>query len=169
MPRLLQVRDLDEDLGPGSRTLTVIGLTPGRGGLLYHHLFSSQAPGFVSEPKEVQEALQTVTWLLDSGFDAVAVWRTIWEQHQHLVSRIYPRERKVAVLDRAGPWHEGDSAQAQTQVRQLACVETSMEVKGGKPVRPKKQPVKVKLATCPLPLTRLHQCAPKGARAAGDA
>ena len=80
MPYLMQVRDLDERLVPGYRTLNVIGLTPGRRGLLYHRLFSSQAPKFVSEPKEVQEALQTVsqalaplkehktvTWLLDSG------------------------------------------------------------------------------------------------------
>lgn len=85
MPYLMQVRDLDEQLVPGYRTLNVIGLTPGRRGLLYHRLFSSQAPDFVSEPKEVQQALQTVsqalsrlkehktvTWLLDSGFDDVA-------------------------------------------------------------------------------------------------
>jgi hypothetical protein len=29
---------------PGYRTLNVLGLTPGRRGLLYHRLFSSQAP-----------------------------------------------------------------------------------------------------------------------------
>jgi hypothetical protein len=86
MPYLMQVRDLDEQLVPGYRTLNVIGLTPGRRGLLYHRLLSSQAPDFVSEPKEVQQALatvsqalsrlkehKTVTWLLDSGFDDVAV------------------------------------------------------------------------------------------------
>ena len=63
----------------------------------------------MSEPAEVQEALstvsqalvslkehKTVTWLLDSGFDDVAVWRTIWEQQEHLVSRIYHTDRKVA-------------------------------------------------------------------------
>src|SRR5258708_7076226 len=96
MEYLMQVRDLDQQLVPGYRTLNVIGLTPGRRGLLYHRLFSSQAPDFVSEPKEVQQALQTVsqalsrlkehktvTWLLDSGFDDVAVWRTIWEQQEH--------------------------------------------------------------------------------------
>jgi hypothetical protein len=166
MPYLMQVRDLDEALVPGYRTLNVLGLTPGRRGLLYHRLFSSQAPEFVSEPKEVQEALQTVsralgplkeqktvTWLLDSGFDDVAVWRTIWEQHEHLVSRLYHTERKVAFQDRRGQWHEGDIAQARTQLRPLACVETTMEVKRGKQVRPKKQPVKVKLAACPLRLT----------------
>jgi len=44
MPYLMQVRDLDEQLVPGYRTLNVIGLTPGRRGLLYHRLFSSQEP-----------------------------------------------------------------------------------------------------------------------------
>ncbi len=166
MPYLMQVRDLDEQLVPGYRTLNVIGLTPGRRGLLYHRLVSSQAPEFVSEPKEVQEALQTVsqalaplkehktvTWLLDSGFDDIAVWRTIWEQQEHVVSRIYHMERKVAFQDRQEQWHEGDIAQARAHLRPLAQAETTMEVKRGKQVRPKKQPVKVKLSACPLRLT----------------
>src|SRR5258708_14757338 len=93
------------------------------------------------ETKEVQEALQTVsqalaplkehktvTWLLDSGFDDVAVWRTIWEQQEHVVSRIYHTERKVAFQDRQGQWHEGDIAQARGELRPLARVETSLEV-----------------------------------------
>jgi hypothetical protein len=99
MPYLMQVRDLDEQLVPDYSTLNVLGLTPGRRGLLYHRLLSSQAPDFVSEPPAVQQALQTVsqaltqlkahktvTWLLDSGFDDVAVWRTMWEQQEHVVS-----------------------------------------------------------------------------------
>jgi len=53
MAYLMQVRDLDEHLVPGYRTLNVIGLTPGRRGLLYHRLFSSQAPDFVS-PRDAQ-------------------------------------------------------------------------------------------------------------------
>ena len=118
------------------------------------------------EPKEVQEALQTVsqalaplkehktvTWLLDSGFDDVAVWRTIWEQQEHVVARLYHTERKVAFQDRQGQWHEGDIAQARTHLRPLAQAETTMEVKRGKQARPKKQPVKVKLSACPLRLT----------------
>jgi hypothetical protein len=150
MPYLMQVRDLDEQLVPGYRTLNVIGLTPGRRGLLYHRLLSSQAPEFVSEPKEVQEALQTVskalaplkehktvTWLLDSGFDDVAVWRTIWEQQEHVVSRIYHTERKVAFQDRQGRWNEGDIAQARAHLRPLAQAETTMEVKRGKQARPR--------------------------------
>src|SRR6266496_5550349 len=148
MPYLMQVRDLDEQLVPGYRTLNVIGLTPGRRGLLYHRLLSSQEPDFVSEPKEVQEALstvsqalsrlkehKTVTWLLDSGFDDVAVWRTIWEQQEHLVVRIYHTDRKVAFQDRQGQWHEGDIAQARAELRPLARVETTVEVKRGKQVR----------------------------------
>ncbi len=133
--------------------------------MLYHRLLSSQAPDFVSEPAEVQQALttvsqslvslkahKTVTWLLDSGFDDIAVWRTIWEQQEHLVARLYHTERKVAFQDRQEQWHEGDIAQARAQVRRLAQVETMMEVKRGKQVRAKKQPVKVKLSACPLRL-----------------
>jgi hypothetical protein len=159
MPYLMQVRDLKEQLVPGYRTLNVIGLTPGRRGLLYHRLFSSQAPDFVSEPKEVQQALvplkehKTVTWLLDSGFDDIAVWRTIWEQHEQVVSRLYHTDRTVAFQDRQEQWHEGDIAQATAELRPLARVETTLEVKRGKQVRPKKQPVQVDLAACPLRLS----------------
>jgi hypothetical protein len=64
MPYLMQVPDLEGELVPGYRTIDVIGVTPGRRGLLYHHLFSSQAPDFVSEPAEVQEALSTVSQAL---------------------------------------------------------------------------------------------------------
>ncbi len=103
MPDLMQVPELDgKGLVPGYRTQSAVG----------HHtrttwhsrvtrLFSSQAPGFVSEPAEVQEALatvsqaltplkarKTITWITDRGFDDVAVWRTIWEQQEHVVSRI---------------------------------------------------------------------------------
>jgi len=129
------------------------------------------------EPKEVQEALQTVsqalaplkehktvTWLLDSGFDDVAVWRTIWEQQEHVVSRIYHTERKVAFQDRQGQWQEGDIAQARTHLRPLAQAETTMEVKRGKQVRPKKQPVKVQLSACPLRLTYQTNVRPCHAR-----
>ena len=55
--------------------------------------------------------------------------------------------------DRHGQWHEGDIAQAGAELRPLARVETSMEVKRGKQVRPKKQPVKVNLSACPLRVT----------------
>jgi hypothetical protein len=113
MPALMQVRDLDDRLVPGYRTLNVLGLTHGRRGILYHRLFSSQEPGFVSEPAEVQQALETVsqavaplrsgrhiTWILDSGFDDSAVWRTIWQAQDHVVCRVYHTDRLVEFQDR---------------------------------------------------------------------
>src|SRR6266481_5658554 len=124
MPYLMQVPALDgKGLVPGYRTLNVLGITPGRRGILYHRLLSSQAPGFVSEPAEVQEALETVsaalrplkanktiTWITDRGFDDVAVWRTIWEQKEHVLCRIYHTERTVAIEDGQGHWIPGNIA-----------------------------------------------------------
>ena len=51
MADLMQVRDLGGKLVPGYRTLNVLGMTPGRRGILYHRLFSSVAEDFVSEPR----------------------------------------------------------------------------------------------------------------------
>src|SRR6266566_2998812 len=167
MPYLMQVPALEgKGLVPGYRTLNVLGITPGRRGILYHRLLSSQAPGFVSEPAEVQEALatvsqalrplkahKTVTWITDRGFDDVAVWRTIWDQHEHLVCRIYHTERAVALQDKHGNWIQGNLAQAQEQVRKLARVKTTLEVQRGKQRHPKRQPVEVEIAACPVRLT----------------
>jgi hypothetical protein len=163
MPYLMQVKDLDGKLVPGYRTLNVIGVTPGRRGLLYHHLFSGQAPDFVSEPAEVQEALQTVsqalsslkehktlTWLLDSGFDDVAVWRTIWEAEEHLVCRVYHQERLVSFQDQHGQWQEGNLGQARGQLRKLARLQTTLVAQRGKQPHAKKQPVEVEVAACPV-------------------
>jgi hypothetical protein len=54
----------------------------------------------------LQQALQTVSqaltelkaqrpgsWILDSGCDDSALWRTIWEQDEHLVGRLCHDER----------------------------------------------------------------------------
>ena len=166
MPALMQVRDLEGHLVPGYRTLNVLGITPGRRGILYHRLFSSEEAGFVSEPAEVQLALSTVsqaikplrrgkhiTWILDSGFDDIAVWRTIWEEEDHVLCRLYHTDRLVEFQDRAGQWHEGDIAQAGSHLRPLARAETSLAVQRGKQAHPKKQPVVVDLSACPLRLT----------------
>jgi len=104
----------------------------------------------VSQALAPLKAHKTVTWLLDSGFDDVAVWRTIWEQDEHLVVRVYHTERLVAFQDQQGEWHEGDLAQASSHLRPLARVETSLRVKRGKQVRPKQQPVPVEVAACPV-------------------
>jgi hypothetical protein len=82
---------------------------------------------------------KVVTWITDLGFDDVAVWRTIWEQHEHVVCRIYHTERTVALQDKHGNWIQGNLAQAQQQVRKLARVEMTMEVQRGKQRHPKRQ------------------------------
>jgi hypothetical protein len=167
LPYLMQVKDLDgKGLVPGYRTLNVLGITPGRRGILYHRLFSSEAPGFISEPAEVQQALKevsqalapfkeqkTITWITDRGFDDVAAWRTIWENNEHLVCRIYHTERLVEIPGPDGQWVQGNLVQAQQQVRKIARVETVMEVQRGKQPRPKRQPVEVEIAACPVRLT----------------
>ncbi len=98
-------------------------------------------------------AQKTVTWIVDSGFDDVAVWRTIWEQQEHAVCRISHTERAVTFPDRKARWGQGDLAQAQAQMRPLAQAETTLEVKRGKQPRAKKQPVVAEIAACPIRLT----------------
>jgi Transposase DDE domain len=175
MPYLMKVRALNKSLIPGYRTLTVVGLTPQHRGVLYHRLFSSTAPDFVSEPHEVQSALTTVsqaiaalqqrmlvTWILDSGFDDVAVWRTIWEQHQHLVCRIAHPERLVELEDGQGGWQAGMLANARKQIAVVARTQTLLEVqKRGQP-RAKRQSVTAEIRTCPIRLTYATNVRRKG-------
>lgn len=166
MPDLMQVRDLDGKLVPGYRTLNVLGVTPGRRGILYHRLFSSRAEDFVSEPLEVQRGLKqvsqaiaplkkrmSVSWILDNGFDDVAVWRTIWEQQEHVVCRIYHTERLVAYQTRAGEWREGDIAQARQHLRPLARARTRMVVRRGPQKKEKRQKVTAEIRACRLRLS----------------
>jgi hypothetical protein len=163
MPHLMKVRALDKTLVPGYRTLTVLGLTPQHRGILYHRLFSSKAPDFVSEPREVQTALTTVssaiaplkqrmpiTWILDSGFDDIAVWRTIWEQQEHMVCRIAHPERVVEILDGQEGWKAGSIEAARAHLRVVAHTQTQLEVlKRGQP-RAKRQNVTVEIRACPI-------------------
>ncbi len=168
MPHLMQVRALDGRLVNGYRTLNVVGNTPTHRGILYHRLFSSEAPDFISEPREVQQALQTVshaiaplkqrmpiTWIMDCEFDDVAVWRTIWEQAEHVVCRVKHPERLIGYQDRTGQWQAGDVATARQHLRLLARAATVMVVQRGRQPRPKEQQVPVELWACPLRL-RYH-------------
>ncbi len=165
MPHLMRVKDLDGSLVNGYRTLNVLGSTPNRRGVVYHRLFSSKAPGFLSESHEVQQALQTVsqaiaplkarmaaTWILDSGFDAVAVWRTIWEQEEHVVCRVKHTDRLLAFEDQAGQWHDGDISHAQQHLRRMGAAEAMLVVQRGRQRRPKEQRVGVEVWACPLRL-----------------
>jgi hypothetical protein len=96
MEALMQVRDLDGKMVPGYRVLNALGIAPGARGLLYHRLFSSQEPGFESEPREYRQAVRQVgqvlneqpsppevTWILDRAFDDEALWGVIWEEQGH--------------------------------------------------------------------------------------
>lgn len=166
MPDLMQVKDLDGELVPGYRTLNILGVTPQRRGVLYHRLFSSAEADFVSEPAEVQRALQTVhqavvdqahfqcvTWVMDRGFDDVAAWRTIWEQQEHVVCRVKHTDRKLDYQLRDGEWQAGDIATARSALRLYATVQTEMVVARGRQRRPKAQLITANLRACPLRLT----------------
>lgn len=86
MEHLQRVRRLDgAGTVPGYPTLNVIGIGRERRGLLYHKLYSSAAPDFLSEPAGVRAAIRSVgvalaplgcavTGIFDSGFDDQAVW-----------------------------------------------------------------------------------------------
>jgi len=166
MPDLMQVLDLDGSVVPGYRTMNVLGITPSRRGILYHRLFSSKEQDFLSESLEVQQALQTVSgglsnlkrkmtvsWILDSGFDDVAVWRTVWEQEEHLVCRVKHKERLIAYQNDAGQWLEGDIEQARKQLTLLAEARTEMVVRRGRQKQPKRQRIRARIKACPIQLT----------------
>ena len=166
MPDLMQVKDLSGRWVPGYRTLNVLGVTPQRRGVLYHRLFSSTEANFTSEPAEVQQALQcvhqalqaqshwqSVTWVMDRAFDDVAVWRTIWEQQEHLVCRVKHTERLITYQQADEQWQTGDVAHAVEAMRVWTTVQTEMVTIRGRQVRPKAQRVKAKISACPLRLT----------------
>jgi hypothetical protein len=146
---------------PGYRTLNAIGVgTSGRRGLLYHHLFSSHAPDFVSEAEETRAAITSVatavaplvaagsvvTWALDAGFDDVAIWSALWAHDHYLVCRLAHRDRWVT--DAAGaPCQLHDLA---PRLQPLAEIVTELVVqKVGQP-RPKLQSVTATVAAVPL-------------------
>ena len=166
MPDMMEVKALDGGLVSGYRTLNVLGLVPSRRGVLYHRLFSSKEEDFLSESLEIQTALQTVTqalrkrkqhpsetWITDTGFDDVAVWRTIWEQEQHVVCRLKHKDRLVKHQDERGQWVEGNIQRARQRLQLLATARTEMVVRRGRQRKAKRQPVVVEIRACPIRLT----------------
>jgi hypothetical protein len=162
MPHLMRVRKTGGEKGtvPGYRTLDVLGVgRGGRRGILYHRLWSSEAPAFESESTEIRTALQTVgaalggkavTYLLDSQFDDVAAWSTIWQQEQHLVCRLQHAERLVEVPDDGGAWRPGSLAEAHGLARELAVARTELLVRKRGRRYLKRQPCTVRIAACPI-------------------
>jgi hypothetical protein len=45
-----------------------------------------------------------ITWITDMGFDGIAVWRSVWEQEEHLLCRLKHAERLVEYQERRGGW-----------------------------------------------------------------
>lgn len=147
MADLMKVRTLDGRLVPGYATINVIAQTPQHRYILYHHLFSSEADDFRSEPIEVRTALTTVhaslqqaniaarvCWILDRGFDAVAHWRTIWQQGEHLLVRLQHLDRLVRYQRSDGSWQSGKLQDAEAHLYKLARVATTLPQGGdGKP------------------------------------
>lgn len=170
MPDLMKVRALKgEGTVPGYRTINVLGVGKGgRRGILYHRLFTSEADDFLSESKEIQDALHSVdkaladwrgrvTWITDSQFDDEAVWGTIWEQGNHLVCRIKHQERLVEQpVNREGEsengraWERVSVAEAKGQAREIARIRTDMVVRKLGQNYEKRQPVTAVIAACPI-------------------
>lgn len=163
MEALMEVRALNgEGLVPGYRTLTAFGMRPGgRRGILYHHLFSSQAEDFISESQEIQTALTSVqealegrtgavTYLLDRGFDDDEVWGRIWSKGEHLVCRIKHVDRLVIPEKAEGSENERSIGALKSQVRPLAQCQTEMVVRKQGQKREQRQEVTVQIAACPL-------------------
>ena len=163
MEHLQRVKRLDgEGLVNGYRTLNAIGMgTGGRRGLLYHRLFSSHAPGFLSEPAETRAAIRSVgaalaplaaagtavVDILDSGFDDVAVWAEVWGQGHRLVCRLQHRDRLVRPAPGAPACR---LEQLAPKLRRLAEVEAELVVQKQGQERAKLQPVTATVAAVPL-------------------
>jgi hypothetical protein len=173
MPDLMKVRALDaEGLVPGYRTLNALGIgQQGHRGILYHRLFTSQEDDFLSESKEIQDALGSVgkalegklgrvTYIMDTQFDDEAVWATIWEQGNHLVCRLKHEERLVeqavepADLAQGAPgWQEVAVVEAKSRAVELGRLRTEMLVRKRGQRYTKRQPVTTVVSACPI---RVH-------------
>jgi len=159
---LMRVKALDGGLVNGYRSFNVLGLGDSEArGLLYHHLFSSTEPGFESENREIQRAidvteasLQTCTgprtWVMDAGFDNDEVWWKVWGHGSHLVCRVYHLERLVEWQTPAGEWEERYLEATFKHLTRLATVETTLEVRLKGQRRAKRQRVTVHLSAVPM-------------------
>jgi len=159
MEALQRVKRLDgQGTVPGYRTINALGVGRRRRGLLYHHLFSSAATGFLSESAETQAALASIgralapltadiTYIFDAGFDDVAVWAAVWMQGHRLVCRVHHRDRLVRPATDQPVCHLAALA---PRLQPLARVETAMVVRKGQQPRPKLQPVTAVIAAVPL-------------------
>ncbi|MDR3577423.1 MAG: transposase [Anaerolineaceae bacterium] len=159
---LMRVKSLEGGLVNGYRTLNVLGLgAKEKRGILYHHLFSSQAPDFESENTEIEQAIDSVqqglagqtvevTWVMDSGFDNDLVWWKVWEKEAHLVCRVHHLDRIVQVEVAPGVFQERYLDATFSHLKRLARLETELEVRLHGQKRARRQKVTVEIAASPI-------------------
>ena len=159
---LMRVKSLEGGLVNGYRSMNVLGLgEKEKRGLLYHRLFSSQAPGFVSENEEIEKAIDRVTqklagypgertWVIDRGFDNDQVWWKIWRQNDHLVCRVYHAERLVQVQIAPGIFQERYLDATYAHLKKLARIETELVVRLQSQKHAKRQKVQVEISATPI-------------------
>jgi hypothetical protein len=159
---LMRVKSLEGGLVNGYRSINVLGLgEKEKRGLLYHRLFSSQAPGFVSENEEIEQAIERVTqklvgyqgertWVIDRGFDNDQVWWKIWRQNDHLVCRVYHVERLVQVEIAPGIFQERYLDATYAHLKKLAKIETELVVRLQSQKHAKRQKVQVEISATPI-------------------
>ncbi len=94
-----------------------------------------------------------VTWLLDAGFDDIAVWNMVWAQGHTLVCRVQHRDRLVHPTADATAGHLSACA---ARLHPLARSETEMVVRKHGQRREKLQPVTVVVSACPFVLRYTH-------------
>jgi len=161
MPDLMEVRALDKRFVPGYRVVTALGVGKGVRSLLYHHLFSSEAADFTSEPREVTAALTAchtalrplaavTTFLMDSGFDSAETWSHIWQQGDHLVCRLCQLDRWVTWRQTGGRRERVQIQNLTPALRPLASVTATMEVRKVGEKRAHKQQVTARVSSVPV-------------------
>lgn len=139
MPDLMGVLDLNKNVVPGYRLMTALGLGHRARGVLYHHLFSSTATDFRSEPQEAFDAVDAVsgalqplsavvTFLVDRGFDNIALWHRVWDKGHHLVARIRDLGRIVFRPTPNQRWERTVIQNLAPHLRPLATLEAEMAV-----------------------------------------
>ena len=112
-----------------------------------------QALRTVSQAVANLKARLTVSWVLDSGFDDVAVWRTIWEQQERVVCRVKHPERLVESRVGHDEWRGGDLEQAQRAAAADGHRPNDHGRPAGAPSVPEEQVVTVEMRACPVRLT----------------
>lgn len=159
---LMRVKSLEGGLVNGYRSLNVLGIgEKEKRGMLYHRLYSSQAPGFISENDEIEKAIDQVTqqvvgyagektWVMDRGFDNDQVWWKIWRQGDHLVCRVFHEERLIQVETAPGIFQERYLDATYAHMKKYARIETELEVRLQGQKHAKRQKVQVEISATPI-------------------